>query len=333
MDRISYPISNIDISHTVQAMETKGVTHDKAHFYIDGYNIAEHDNISKMLEQLVHKGWLNSPSDFNECERRVNLLSLISEFSMADVVLEYSDKTHLHLDHDPHISMEFKRNDDSALEMVYSATYSDVEGEVFTLNCKMLLGDDFTLNENKARVYFEFNENCSTELRNDLDCRTVIERIFDWFKNKFSSSSYIADNTVSFKVSGSPDIQHLPFAGLSDNDFNELFSNEKEEGELSKNNSLKTNMAMYYKTDIDDENKFITDEKGYEWETIGTQLDTIDGVGKTTVSVDIVIDEINNLSNEDCEQLSEELGAVNVWDRSNGYQYATVPIADIDNSE
>jgi hypothetical protein len=276
MDRISYPISNIDISHTVQAMETKGVTHDKAHFYIDGYNIADHDNISKMLEQLVHKGWLNSPSDFNECERRVNLLSLISEFSMADVVLEYSDKTHLHLDHDPHISMEFKRNDDSALEMVYSATYSDVEGEVFTLNCKMLLGDDFTLNENKARVYFEFNDNCPIELRKDLDCRTVTERIIDWFKKIFSPSSYIADNTAPFTVNDRTKIQHLPFEKLAN-------------------------------IDAHDAIQYITDDDGYNWDTAGD-------VGTKRYTENSIIDEIDDLSDEDCQQLSDELEKVNLSD-------------------
>ncbi len=298
MDRISYPISNIDISHTVQALETKGAIHDKAHFYIDGYNIADHDNISKVLEQLVHKGWLNSPSDFNECERRVNLLSLISEFSMADVVLEYSDKTYLHLDHDPHISMEFKRNDDSALEMVYSATYSDVEGEVFTLNCKMLLGDDFTLNENKARVYFEFNDNCPIELRKDLDCRTVTERIIDWFKKIFSPSSYIAANTASFTVNDRAEIQIPP-----DDDY-----------------------------DWDDmaDVGIIRSAESSALGEIDFLLDEIDELFDGT---DHYSNKIDKSPNEGFKQLTEELGAVKAWDRNNGYQYVTVPIADIENSE
>ncbi|WP_222425005.1 hypothetical protein, partial [Yersinia massiliensis] len=63
---------------------------------------------------------------------------------------------------------------------------------------------------------------------------------------------------------------------------------------------------------------------------IDSLLDEIDELFDGT---DHYSNKIDKSPNEGFKQLTEELGAVKAWDRNNGYQYVTVPIADIENSE
>ncbi|WP_145579970.1 hypothetical protein [Yersinia vastinensis] len=201
MDKISYPLSKIGLSNTFQALENRGAIPEKAQFYIDGDNVESIGSASESLERLIHKGWL-IPSDNNiETDRRVNLLTSMSKFSMVELTLEHSDKMYPYLHHDNHILMKFDFDSDSGLKMRHSVTYGNGKCDLFTLHCQMLLSEDFQLDENKTNIYFEFASQCPKELQQDLDLRTITTKILDWLKNLFFPNSYNADNTVPFSLS------------------------------------------------------------------------------------------------------------------------------------
>ncbi|EKN4712107.1 hypothetical protein FG465_000807 [Yersinia enterocolitica] len=216
MSIISYKIPYTELNNMMLAYTDRGVTQDKAQFYINGYNVAGHDNTGEAIGQLVKNGWLAPPNTLGESERRVNLLNLISNSSMADVMLVRSDTHYFCLKHENNISMEFKLNSDDKLEMIYSVNYRHSNGnDLFTLYCQVPLGKEFELDESGPHVFFEFTEQCPNNLKNDLDCRTIKNRILDWLRNLF----YIGHNSTPFTVkniSDAVEIPQLPFSELTD---------------------------------------------------------------------------------------------------------------------
>ncbi|WP_186369438.1 hypothetical protein [Yersinia bercovieri] len=185
--------SNIDI----QVSEKNDLMVNKAKVYINGVILSDHDNSREVLEQLVNKGWLNAANSYGESEERVNLLNLISKFSMAGFMLKHrdSDNKYPFLEHDSQISMESKDSSDSGFVMRYSVNCGDGESDLFTLNCKLFLEKNFDLSGEGIYVGFVFEKDCPDDLKKDLDCQTLWQRIIDWFKNIFSQSSYITNNT------------------------------------------------------------------------------------------------------------------------------------------
>ncbi|CNE41260.1 Uncharacterised protein [Yersinia bercovieri] len=185
--------SNIDI----QVSEKNDLMVNKAKVYINGVILSDHDNSREVLEQLVNKGWLNAANSYGESEERVNLLNLISKFSMAGFMLKHRDNDNKYpfLEHDSQISMESKYSSDSGLVMRYSVNCGDGESALFTLNWQIILGENFDLSGEGIDVGFVFEKDCPDDLKKDLDCQTLWQRIIDWFKNLFSQSSYITNNT------------------------------------------------------------------------------------------------------------------------------------------
>ncbi|CNI82626.1 hypothetical protein [Yersinia vastinensis] len=198
MDKISYSLSKIGLSNTFQALENRGAIPEKAQFYICGNNENSINSASEALDGLVLGGWLSSPDNEAESERRVRVLTLMSKFSMAEFALAHSDKMYPYLHHNSHILMEFDSDSDSELTMNYSVNYTDGKCGLFTLHCQMLLGKDFQLDENKTNIYFEFEPQCPTELQQSLDFRTITSKVLDWLKSIFFPDSYDRENTAPF---------------------------------------------------------------------------------------------------------------------------------------
>lgn len=185
--------SNIDI----QAPEKNDLMVNKTKIYIDGVILSDHDNSSEVLSQLVDKGWLNPANSCGESEERVNLLNLISKFSMAGFMLKHRDNDNKYpfLEHGSQISMESKYSSDSGFVMRYSVNCGDGKSDLFTLNCQIILGENFDLSGEGIDVGFVFEKDCPDDLKKDLGCKTLWQMIIDWLKNLFSQSSYIPNNT------------------------------------------------------------------------------------------------------------------------------------------
>lgn len=189
--------SNIDFHKDIKASEKNDLMANKTKIYIDGVILSDHDNSSEVLNQLVNKGWLNSANSCGESEERVNLLNLISKFSMTRFMLKHHDNDNKYpfLEHDSQISMEFKYSSDSELEMRYSVNCGDGESDLFTLNCQIILGENFDLSGKGICVDFVFEKDCPDDLKKDLDCKALWQRIFDWLVNLFSQRSHTTNNT------------------------------------------------------------------------------------------------------------------------------------------
>ncbi|WP_145509810.1 hypothetical protein [Yersinia rochesterensis] len=194
MNKISYPIECLGLTNTVSALKAQNSPCEKTQFHIEG-RLTGYRNISEVLEKLVDIGWLEAGNK-EEDNRRATVLNLLSKYSMATVALEHAKRGHPYLHHDD-ISMEFKSDNHSGLEMNYSVSYTDGFQPLFTLGCQLFLGKDFELDEEKSRIFFKFEKECSGELRSDVNRNSIIKMILDWFKELFTPNSYAAANTMS----------------------------------------------------------------------------------------------------------------------------------------
>lgn len=194
MSRISYPIESLGLTNTVSALKSNNTPIEKKQFYIDGECSGGYKNIKEVLERLVHKGWLKAGTDDDD-KRRIAVLNVVSRYSMATVALEHAKRGHPYLHHDD-ISMEFKLDRHHGLEMHYSVPYTDGAQLLFTLDCQLFLGKDFTLNEETSRIFFKFEKQCSGELRRDVNRNGIIKMILEWFKELFTPNSYAIANTM-----------------------------------------------------------------------------------------------------------------------------------------
>ncbi|HDL8284119.1 TPA: hypothetical protein PXQ99_000866 [Yersinia enterocolitica] len=224
MKIISYPIANLGLTNTVSALEVKNTPFEKTQFYIDGGNCKGYGNTREVLEKLINSGWLEVGNE-EENDRRVAVLNSLSKYSMTTVALEHVKRGYPYLHHDD-ISMEFKLNNHCGLEMHYSVSYNDGFQPLFTLGCQLFLGQDFELDENKSRVFFKFEEKCSSELRRDVSRNSIMEKILDWLKELFTPNSYAAANTMPSSKSVS-EIWAPPFEDLTNSEWkNEVLERE-----------------------------------------------------------------------------------------------------------
>ncbi|HHL2500508.1 TPA: hypothetical protein ACQ301_002557 [Yersinia enterocolitica] len=196
MNRISYPISRLELYNVVNSLKISNTPIEKRQFYIDGARFYGVEKVEeRVLEELVNRGWLKE-GDEKENKRRVTVLENVSQYSMATVAIQHSQTMHPYL-HYEGISMEFNSDSHYGLEMCYSVPYSDGDKRLFTLECQLFLGKDFVLNEVKSRVYYNFEKQCPSELRRDVNRNSILEMIFDWFKEFFTPKDYAAANTMS----------------------------------------------------------------------------------------------------------------------------------------
>ncbi|MGE4799742.1 hypothetical protein AB8989_05025 [Yersinia hibernica] len=228
MNRISYPIESLGLTNTVSALEAQNAPVEKTQFHIEG-RLTGYRNISEVLEKLVDIGWLEAGNK-EEDDRRVAVLNLLSKYSMATVALEHAKRGHPYLHHDD-ISMEFKPDRHHGLEMHYSVPYNDGFQPLFTLDCQLFLGKNFELNEEKSRVSFKFENQCSSELRSDVNRNGIIKMILEWFKALFTLNSDTIANAVS-SAAGKYDIWVPPFENLTEAQFGSMIleSNFEPEG-------------------------------------------------------------------------------------------------------
>ncbi|HDL7429837.1 TPA: hypothetical protein PXN84_004096 [Yersinia enterocolitica] len=196
MPRVSYPISCLELYNVVNSLKVSNTPIEKRQFYIDGSRFYDVEKVEKrVLEELVNRGWLEK-GDEKENKRRVTVLEKVSQYSMATVALQHSQTMHPYL-HYEGISMEFNLDSHYGLEMRYSVPYSDGDKRLFTLECQILLGKDFLFNEVESRVYYNFEKQCPSKLRYDVNLNSILEMIFDWFKELFTPKAYAAANTMS----------------------------------------------------------------------------------------------------------------------------------------
>ncbi|EQB8080055.1 hypothetical protein ACYRDJ_002421 [Yersinia enterocolitica] len=196
MDRISYPISRLELHHAVNSLKMSNTPIEKRQFYIEGTRFYDDKKVEeRVLEELVNRGWLKE-GDEKENKRRVTVPENVNQYSMATVAIQHSQTMHPYL-HYEGISMEFNSDSHYGLEMRYSVPYSDGNKRLFTLECQLFLGEDFVLNEVKSRVYYYFEKQCPSELRRDVNRNSILEMIFDWFKELFIPKDYAAANTMS----------------------------------------------------------------------------------------------------------------------------------------
>ncbi|HEN3576738.1 TPA: hypothetical protein U5E37_003561 [Yersinia enterocolitica] len=169
---------------------------EKRQFYIEGAHVYDDKKVEeRVLAELVNRDWLKE-GDEKENERRVTVLKNASQYSMATVAIQHSEKMYPYL-HSEGISMEFNSDSDYGLEMRYSVPYSDGEKRLFTLECQLFLGKDFELNEVQSRVYYHFEKQCPREFRCSVNFNSIMEKILDWLKELFTPNSYAAANTMS----------------------------------------------------------------------------------------------------------------------------------------
>ncbi|WP_145535940.1 hypothetical protein [Yersinia thracica] len=208
MNRISYPISHLELHNVVNSLKMSNAPIEKRQFYIDGARFYDDKKVDKkvdekvdekveerVLAELVNRYWLKE-GDEKENERRVTVLENMSQYSMATVAVQHSQTIYPYL-HYEGISMEFNSDSDYGLEMRYSVPYSDGKKRLFTLECQLFLGENFELNEVQSRVYYHFEKQCPSELRRDVNRNSILEMIFNWFKELFTPNSYAAANTMS----------------------------------------------------------------------------------------------------------------------------------------
>ncbi|EMX8399993.1 hypothetical protein AAHR76_000743 [Yersinia enterocolitica] len=196
MPRVSYPISCLELYNVVNSLKVSNTPIEKRQFYIDGSHFYGVEKVEeRVLKELVNRGWLKE-CDEKENKRRVTVLEKVSQYSMATVALEYAKRGYPYLYHDD-TSIEFNLDSHYGLEMRYSVPYSDGDKRLFTLECQILLGEDVVLNEVESRVYYNFEKQCPSKLRYDVNLNSILEMIFDWFKELFTPKAYAAANTMS----------------------------------------------------------------------------------------------------------------------------------------
>ncbi|EKN3489453.1 hypothetical protein OZ832_003918 [Yersinia enterocolitica] len=196
MNRISYSISRLELYNVVNSLKVSNTPIEKRQFYIDGSHFYGVEKVEeRVLKELVNRGWLKE-GDEKENKRRVTVLEKVSQYSMATVALEYAKREYPYLYHDD-ISIEFNLDSHYGLEMRYSVPYSDGDKRLFTLECQILLGEDVVLNEVESRVYYNFEKQCPSKLRYDVNLNSILEMIFDWFKELFTPKAYAAANIMS----------------------------------------------------------------------------------------------------------------------------------------
>ncbi|WP_145537552.1 hypothetical protein [Yersinia kristensenii] len=215
MNRISYPIKSLGLTNTVSALEAQNAPFEKTQFYVEG-RFTGYRNISEVLDKLVDIGWLEAGNK-EEDDRRVAVLNLLSKYSMATVALEHAKRGYPYLHHDD-ISMEFKPDKHRGLELHYSVPYTDGFQPLFTLDCQLFLGKNFELNEKSSRVFFKFENRCSSELRSDVNPNGIIKMILEWFKALFTPNSYIVANAILSPTSQS-ELWVPPFENLTEAQF------------------------------------------------------------------------------------------------------------------
>lgn len=223
MKIISYPIAYLGLTNTVSALEIKNTPFEKTQFYIEGRMDGTKD-IRDVLATLVDNGWLYADNK-EENNRRVAVLNLLSKYSMTTVALEHVKREYPYLHHDD-ISIDFKFNSNSGLEVNYLVPYSDGHQPLFTLGSQLFLGKNFELDEEKSRVFFEFKEQCPSDLKGGVDRRTIKDMILDWLKNLFSNShnfmpvesKHIFGTVGTVDTVDTVDISPLPFSALTNDE-------------------------------------------------------------------------------------------------------------------
>ncbi|WP_342229463.1 hypothetical protein, partial [Yersinia enterocolitica] len=194
--RVSYPISCLELYNVVNSLKVSNTPIEKRQFYIDGSHFYGVEKVEeRVLKELVNRGWLKE-CDEKENKRRVTVLEKVSQYSMATVALEYAKRGYPYLYHDD-ISIEFNLDSHYGLEMRYSVPYSEGDKRLFTLECQILLGEDVVLNEVESRVYYNFEKQCPSKLRYDVNLNSILKMIFDWFKELLTPEDYAAANTMS----------------------------------------------------------------------------------------------------------------------------------------
>ncbi|WP_145567124.1 hypothetical protein, partial [Yersinia aleksiciae] len=246
---ISNPPLRFDSQYEVENLEGENFESNKPVFYNGKGNIIENDDIDNVIEKSFLGDILGKKVNNSEKIALGNLIRGLSEVSLVDVGLCNKDKWNYLLGDAETTLISFARGSDHAIEISYSANYKDKNkiNDLFTLNYKIILDNEFKLNKNEADISFTFHEKCPIDLIHDLKSLTFIERIWLWIKSLFSSGSYTANNTVLLKIN---DMSKIRQRSLAESTGSDLPSQDEFAWDYGWDYSCKTGNALCYENTL-----------------------------------------------------------------------------------
>lgn len=198
MNVISYPLTVETISGIFHPHDNEALCNENINFTINEVPlfIKKDKGIYQVLDSLCQKGWIDNADNF-ENTHIYKLLNSLTEKSLPEVVLGLDGvlRHSLPVEHDT--VFRFENNAQSGVSIHYSVVQKDEGCNLLKLNCEFLFGKEGSLTNENPHVSVEYFPQCSEDLKDALDHRTVMQKILDWIKNLFQSGIHISSDNES----------------------------------------------------------------------------------------------------------------------------------------
>ncbi|OVZ91735.1 hypothetical protein [Yersinia alsatica] len=197
MSTISYPLVNSMVSRSLLQSDSE-ITNDK----IIGVEIDEvrfplkkDDGVNAVLNELCKKEWVNSINnpDNNQLGK---MISTLMDNTLAEILLgnDNTIRYTLPLDHDT--VFRFEGLGQLGVNAYYSVVHSQDGCELFKLSCEFSFDKNCQLSNKKPSVSIDYYPQCPEELKQALDNRTIMQKVFDWLRNIFIGNTYNSDSSI-----------------------------------------------------------------------------------------------------------------------------------------
>ncbi|WP_145522897.1 hypothetical protein [Yersinia rohdei] len=116
-----------------------------------------------------------------------NLLNSLLGKSLPESMMDFEQVITSGLPASYNMKVDFEPHDPSGVEMYYSVTHNENGCNLFKMSCEFIFASDCQFDNKKSAAMVEYYPQCSEKLKQYLDNRTLMQKIFDWLKSIFMS--------------------------------------------------------------------------------------------------------------------------------------------------